>query len=306
MATIKPRKTKLTSAISKTTNAITKAEKQLGKGAKLTRKSAKRIQRDLKRAERIAKRKERERIEREKLATMTPEQRRIYMLRKSVKRINQRITSLEKSGYTMTDAYQTIKRAKYWKIDIVQEKTAGQKTPTAKQGTAGGGLKIRTDLSNMTPEQIDSIERLIHKFESKPSTITEIKADTAEKLKNYWEKSDEYYATYNGAILDENYAPETFDVSEFTDDELQQYLRDRERITADAIAKAFYFKDDLTGKSGFSDLYYAVDRGDMSYQQAKEYAINNLIWLYRHHGLDAENEFFDEDIIQAFYTGGQF
>lgn len=219
----------------------------------------------------------------------------------SIKRINQRITSLEKAGFKMTRAYQVIKKAKYGKQNVVTTKKGGQRTPTAPRGTTAGGLKIRTDVANMTDEEIEAVEKLIEKFENEPSTITEIKRDTGKKLKYYWEHHDDFYNKYEGAEMPEDYEPEEFSEDEFTIEEMQQYLLDRERITADAIAKAFYMQIDGVGT--FSDLYYAVDSGEMSYKDAKEYAINNLIWLYRNHGLNAKNDFYDEDIITSFYQG---
>ncbi len=219
----------------------------------------------------------------------------------SIKRINQRITSLEKAGFKMTRAYHVITKAKYGKQNIITTKKGGKKTPTAPQGTTAGGLKIRTDVANMTDEEIEAVEKLIEKFENEPSTITEIKRDTGKKLKYYHEHTDEFNATYHGATLDEDFEPELYEIDEFTVEEMQQYLLDRERITADAIAKAFYMQIDGVGT--FSDLYYAVDSGEMSYKQAKEFAINNLIWLYRTEGFNAQNEPFDEDIISSFYQG---
>ena len=203
-------------------------------------------------------------------------------LSSEIKRINQRIVELEKRGFTGTTAYNLIVVAKYGKEDIIREKTGGKKTPTAPQGTKGGGLKIRTDVKNMTPEEIRAVEKLIKEFEKTPSTITEIKKEKRKVL--------EYYKQVD--------PKEELTMSDITDDELKQYLDDVNAISADAIAKAFYLENE-----GFSDLYYRSVAGE-KYEDLKQEAINALVHLRRTEGFSADNEPYDEDIINLFYSGG--
>lgn len=203
-------------------------------------------------------------------------------LSSEIKRINQRIVELEKRGFTGTPAYNLIVVAKYGKENIITEKKGGKKTPTSPQGTKGGGLKIRTDVKNMTPEEIKAVEKLIKEFTKTPSTITEIKKEK-QKVVNYYKQVD---------------PKEELTMADITDDELKQYLDDVNAISADAIAKAFYLENE-----GFSDLYYRSVAGE-KYEDLKQEAINALIHLRRTEGFSGDNEPYDEDIINLFYRGG--
>lgn len=203
-------------------------------------------------------------------------------LASEIKRINQRIVELEKRGFTGTPAYNLIVVAKYGKENIIAEKKGGKKTPTAPQGTKGGGLKIRTDVKNMTSEEIKAVEKLIKEFTKTPSTITEIKKEK-QKVVEYYKQVD---------------PKEELTMADITDDELKQYLDDVNAISAEAIAKAFYLENE-----GFSDLYYRAVAGE-KYEDLKQEAINALIHVRRTEGFSADNEPFDEDIINLFYSGG--
>lgn len=200
-------------------------------------------------------------------------------LASEIKKINERINQLEKKGYTGTPAYSKIVTAKYGEQNIITTKKAGVKTPTAKQGTKGGGLKIRTDVKNMSEDELKAVENLIKEFQGVPSTITEIKKSKSDLL-DYYKK----------------YSPDD-DITEddITDDMLQQYLEDIEVVSSEAIAKAFYTKE-----WGFSDLYYRSEAGE-KYQDLKKEVINELVNVYRTQGFTGDLEPYDKDIIQLFY-----
>ena len=198
-----------------------------------------------------------------------------------IKKINERINQLEKRGFTGVDAYKKIVSAKYGEYDIITTKKGGQRTPTSKS-TVGGGLKIRTDVGKMTPEELNAVVKLMDDFEKSPSTITEIrkqKKDVFEYKKIYEEE------------------PET--VEDITDDELNEYLDLVDRISADAIARAFYMKE-----YGFSEMYERSLEGE-SYKDLKKEIINDLVYLYKYDERYRRNniEPYDEDLIKLYYNG---
>lgn len=202
-------------------------------------------------------------------------------LSSEIKRINQRIVELEKRGFTGTPAYTKIVTAKYGRENIITTKKRGVKTPTAKQGTTGGGLKIRTDVKNMSESEIKAVKRLIKEFTASPSTITELKKEKSKVV--------EYYNKYD--------PKEELTLNDVTDEMLSDYLEDVESVSADSIQKAFYTKE-----YGFSDLYYRSEAGE-KYADLKREAINALVRLKRTEGFSADNEPYDEDLIRLFYTG---
>lgn len=202
-------------------------------------------------------------------------------LSSEIKRINQRIVELEKRGFIGTPAYSKIVTAKYGRENIITTKKGGVKTPTAKQGTRAGGLKIRTDVKNMSESEIKAVKRLIKEFTDTPSTISELKKEKSKVV--------EYYNKYD--------PKEEITINDVTDEMLSDYLEDVESISADAIQKAFYTKE-----YGFSDLYYRSEAGE-KYADLKQEVINALIHLKRTEGFSADNEPYDEDIIRLFYKG---
>jgi len=204
-------------------------------------------------------------------------------LASEIKRINQRIVELEKRGYTGTQAYRKIVSAKYGNENIITTKKGGVKTPTSKS-TAGGGLKIRTDVKNMTEEEMQAVESLIKDFTSTPSTISEIKKAT-QNVKDYYREEEN----------------ETFADDEITDEMIQEYLDDVEDVTADAIAKAFYSKE-----YGFSDMYIRSLNGE-KYADLKQEVINKLIYQKRFGEWQKdENAPYDEDVINMFYSDDEY
>ncbi len=204
-------------------------------------------------------------------------------LASEIKRINQRIVELEKRGYTGTQAYRKIVSAKYGKENIITTKKAGVKTPTSKS-TAGGGLKIRTDVKNMTEEEMQAVESLIKDFTSVPSTISEIKKAT-QNVKDYYREEEN----------------EEYEDEEITDEMIQQYLDDVEDVTADAIAKAFY-----TQEYGFSDMYIRSLNGE-KYADLKQEVINKLVYQKRFGAWETdENKPYDADIIDLFYSDDDY
>lgn len=204
-------------------------------------------------------------------------------LASEIKRINQRIVELEKRGYTGTQAYRKIVSAKYGKENIITTKQAGIRTPTSK-GTTGGGLKIRTDVKNMTEEEMQAVESLIKDFTSVPSTISEIKKAT-QNVKDYYREEEN----------------ETYEDDEITDEMIQQYLDDVEDVTADAIAKAFY-----TQEYGFSDMYIRSLNGE-KYADLKQEVINKLVYQKRFGAWETdENKPYDADIINLFYSDDDY
>lgn len=204
-------------------------------------------------------------------------------LASEIKRINERIKQLEKRGYTGTQAYRKVVSAKYGKENIITTKQAGVRTPTSKS-TSGGGLKIRTDVKNMTEQEMQAVEALIKDFSTVPSTISEIKKAT----KNV----KEYFAEEEGIDYEDE---------EITDEMIQEYLEDIEDVTADAIAKAFYTKE-----YGFSDMYIRSLNGE-KYADLKQEVINKLIYQKRYGGWqEDENTPFDEDVIDLFYSDDDY
>lgn len=204
-------------------------------------------------------------------------------LASEIKRINQRIVELEKRGYTGTQAYRKIVSAKYGKENIITTKKAGVKTPTSKS-TTGGGLKIRTDVKNMTEEEMQAVESLIKDFMSVPSTISEIKKAT-QNVKDYYREEEN----------------ETYEDDEITDEMIQEYLDDVEDVTADAIAKAFY-----TTEYGFSDMYVRSLNGE-KYADLKQEVINKLVYQKRFGAWETdENKPYDEDVINMFYSDDEY
>jgi hypothetical protein len=204
-------------------------------------------------------------------------------LASEIKRINQRIVELEKRGYTGTQAYRKIVGAKYGKENIITTKQAGIKTPTSK-GTAGGGLKIRTDVKNMTQAETQAVEQLIKDFTSVPSTISEIKKVTKDIQQYYKEEEQIEYKE-----------------EEITDDMIQEYLDDVDDVTADAIATAFYTKE-----YGFSDMYIRSLNGE-KYADLKQEVINKLVFQKRFGGWQKdENAPFDEDLLNMFYSDDDY
>jgi len=204
-------------------------------------------------------------------------------LASEIKRINQRIVELEKRGYTGTQAYRKIVSAKYGKENIITTKKGGVKTPTSKS-TTGGGLKIRTDVKNMTEEEMQAVESLIKDFTSVPSTISEIKKAT-QNVKDYYREEEN----------------ETYDDDEITDEMIQEYLDDVEDVTADAIAKAFY-----TTEYGFSDMYIRSLNGE-KYADLKQEVINKLVYQKRFGTWETdENKPYDADIIDLFYSDDDY
>jgi len=204
-------------------------------------------------------------------------------LSSEIKRINQRIVELEKRGYTGTQAYRKIVSAKYGNENIITTKKGGVKTPTSKS-TTGGGLKIRTDVKNMTEEEMKAVESLIKDFTSTPSTISEIKKAT-QNVKDYYREEEN----------------ETFEDDEITDEMIQEYLDDVEDVTADAIAKAFY-----TQEYGFSDMYIRSLNGE-KYADLKQEVINKLIYQKRFGEWQKdENAPYDEDLINMFYSDNEY
>ena len=196
-----------------------------------------------------------------------------------IKKINERINQLEKRGFTGVDAYRKIVSAKYGEEDIIRTKKAGQRTPTSKS-TTGGGLKIRTDVKNMTPEELNAVVKLMNNFEKSPSTITEIqkmKKDVYEYKKSYEEEPE--------------------NIEDITDEELNEYLDLVDRISADAISRAFYMKE-----YGFSEMYERSLEGE-SYQDLKKEIINDLVYLYKYDPRYTGNDYepFDEDLIKLYY-----
>lgn len=204
-------------------------------------------------------------------------------LASEIKRINQRIVELEKRGYTGTQAYRKIISAKYGKENIITTKQAGVKTPTSK-GTAGGGLKIRTDVKNMTQAETQAVEQLIKDFTSVPSTITEIKKVTKDIQQYYKEEEQLEYKE-----------------DEITDEMIQEYLDDVDDVTAQAIATAFYTKE-----YGFSDMYIRSLNGE-KYADLKQEVINKLVYQKRFGGWQTdENAPYDVDLINLFYSDNDF
>lgn len=204
-------------------------------------------------------------------------------LSSEIKRINERIKQLEKRGYTGTQAYRKIVGAKYGKENIITTKQAGVRTPTSKS-TAGGGLKIRTDVKNMSEKEMQAVESLIKDFTSGPSTISEIKKAT-QNVKDYYREEEN----------------ETYEDEEITDEMIQQYLDDVEDVTADAIAKAFYTKE-----YGFSDMYIRSLNGE-KYADLKQEVINKLVYQKRFGAWETdENKPYDADIIDLFYSDDDY
>ena len=204
-------------------------------------------------------------------------------LASEIKRINQRIVELEKRGYTGTQAYRKIVSAKYGNENIITTKKGGVKTPTSKS-TSGGGLKIRTDVKNMTEKEMQAVESLIKDFTSVPSTISEIKKAT-QNVKDYYR-------------VEEN---ETYEDDEITDEMIQEYLDDVEDVTADAIAKAFY-----STEYGFSDMYIRSLNGE-KYADLKQEIINKLVYQKRFGEWQKdENAPYDEDVINMFYSDDEY
>lgn len=204
-------------------------------------------------------------------------------LASEIKRINQRIVELEKRGYTGTQAYRKIVSAKYGKENIITTKKAGVKTPTSKS-TTGGGLKIRTDVKNMTEEEMQAVESLIKDFTSVPSTISEIKKAT-QNVKDYYREEEN----------------KTYEDDEITDEMIQEYLDDVEDVTVDAIAKAFYTKE-----YGFSDMYIRSLNGE-KYADLKQEVINKLVFQKRYGGWQQDEKApFDEDLIDMFYSDDDY
>ena len=204
-------------------------------------------------------------------------------LASEIKRINQRIVELEKRGYTGTQAYRKIVSAKYGKENIITTKQAGVKTPTSKS-TAGGGLKIRTDVKNMTESEMVAVEQLIKDFSAVPSTITEIKKAT-QNVKDYYKEEEQ---------LD-------YKDDEITDEMIQEYLDDVDNVTADAIATAFYTKE-----YGFSDMYIRSLNGE-KYADLKQEVINKLVYQKRYGNWQQdENAPYDEDVINMFYSDNEY
>lgn len=204
-------------------------------------------------------------------------------LASEIKRINERIKQLEKRGYTGTQAYRKIVSAKYGQENIITTKQAGVRTPTSKS-TTGGGLKIRTDVKNMTEEEMQAVESLIKDFTSTPSTISEIKKAT-KNVKEYFKEEEEI----------------EYKEEEITDEMIQQYLDDVEDVTADAIAKAFY-----TTEYGFSDMYIRSLNGE-KYADLKQEVINKLVYQKRFGAWETdENKPYDEDLINLFYSDNEY
>ena len=204
-------------------------------------------------------------------------------LASEIKRINQRIVELEKRGYTGTQAYRKIVSAKYGKENIITTKQAGVKTPTSK-GTAGGGLKIRTDVKNMTQAETQAVEQLIKDFTSVPSTITEIKKVTKD-IQQYYKEEEQI----------------DYKEDEITDEMIQEYLDDVDDVTADAIATAFYTKE-----YGFSDMYIRSLNGE-KYADLKQEVINKLVFQKRFGKWQKdENAPYDEDLINIFYSDDDY
>lgn len=204
-------------------------------------------------------------------------------LASEIKRINERIAQLERRGFTGTPAYSKIVSAKYGKENIITEKVAGKKTPTAPLGTKGGGLKIRTDVKNMSESELQAVEQLIKDFTATPSTVRELtkqKKDFAEYFNKYEKPADA-----------EDIKPE-----KVTDEMLKDYIQDIEDITADAIAKAFYIDTE-----GFSLMYERSQAGE-KYQDLKQEVIEKLLYIKRTQGFNADHNPYDEQIINAFYT----
>lgn len=198
-----------------------------------------------------------------------------------IKKINERINQLEKRGFTGVEAYRKIVSAKYGEQDVIRTKKPGQRTPTSKS-TTGGGLKIRTDVKNMTPDELNAVVKLMDDFEKSPSTITEIR-----KMKK------EVYE-YKKLYEDE---PEN--IEDITDEELNEYIDLVDRISADAISRAFYMKE-----YGFSELYERSLEGE-SYKDLKQEVIKDLVYLYKYDPRYSGNDYepFDEDLIKLYYHG---
>lgn len=97
-------------------------------------------------------------------------------LRNDIKRANQRLRQIEKSGYTNSPAYRYILNKAFYKDPNIAF-------------TKNGEVKFNTNLRNLSPEQTDELSRMVTGFLSKQtSTVSGVKTMMKNVFTGYNEK----------------------------------------------------------------------------------------------------------------------
>lgn len=166
-----------------------------------------------------------------------------------VKRANQRLVQMEKSGKTNEKAYQNIVRDSYnYKKDIFGTRQRG-------------GVKFRTDISKMTTSEKQSLYGRVNKFLNKEySTVTGQKKHNIEVQTNKDKALEEITKTFTNLSKE--------DIAMIFNDPRTKQILAKQNMASDSILELA----NESVKNGHSITQFLTKLDSMSYQELEMWA----------------------------------